>query len=98
MLRKDSIQRVKQEINDIKRSLATAQNDLIQSCELARSGKYHPGVLEQKEKRFRTMRRKLSELQESLNSMLEGQEPVKVETRRIRRPSTEARLTMFCEV
>lgn len=96
MIRKDTIQRVKQEINDIKRSLKIAQNDIIRACQLSKDSR--PGVLEMKEKRYRTMRRKLSELQESLNSMLEGQEPEKIQGRNLRRPANESRLTRFCEV
>lgn len=98
MIRKENVQKVKQEINDIRRALRTTQKDITLACELVKLGKFNPDTLVKKEKRFRTMRRKLSELQEILNSMLEGQEPVKVETRRIRRPSTESRLTCFCEV
>lgn len=96
MMKRESILRVKQEINDIRRSLKIAQNDIIRACQFSKDSR--PGVLEMKERRYRTMRRKLSELQEGLNSMLEGQEPEQVHTRKLRRPSNESRLSMFCEV
>lgn len=100
MIRNDTIQRAKQELNSIRRQLKTMQNDLQRAWDIARSApitdsEFH--VLEQKEKRFRSLKRRLEAMQDDLYSMLEGQEPEKIQGRNLRRPANESRLTFFCE-
>jgi len=97
MIRRDNTHKVKQEINEIRRTIRTTQAEITRACELVKLGKFNPEFLEKREKRFRTLRRKLSELQEDLNALQEGQEPVRIHERELRRPSAEARLIMFCE-
>lgn len=101
MIRKDTIQRVKQEISDIKRQLKTVQNDLVRAWNIAKTAPINESeyyVLEEKEKRFRSLKRRYETMQNNLNRMLEGQEPEKIQGRNLRRPANESRLTFFCEV
>lgn len=99
MMRRNNIQKLKHEIDTLRRHIKTTEKDILKACEIARVyPESSPEALERQEKHFRTLRRKLSQLQESLNSMLEGQEPDQIHVRKLRRPSNESRLSMFCEV
>ncbi|MDM7919655.1 MAG: hypothetical protein QUS12_10870 [Methanosarcina sp.] len=91
---------MKQEITNIRRQLKTIQKDLMKAWDITRTAPITDSeyaILEQKEKRFRSLKRRLESMQENLNHMLEGPEPVRVQDRKIRRPSNESRLSAFCE-
>lgn len=96
-MRKDNIQRLKQEITNIKRSIKTAEKDIILACEIASSpDKRVPGVLTLKEKHFRSLRRKLTQMQADLTALQEGTyQPIRVEAWKVRRH--EVSLITFCE-
>lgn len=98
-IRSKDLQKVKQEIASFRRKLKIAQNDLIRAYEIAKPSPAESDTrtLELKEKRFRIMKRRLAEMEANLRALQEGQNPVKVEAWKVRRPSTESKLMMFCE-
>ena len=99
MIRAKNLQNAKKEIEAFKRKVKQAQKDIFRAYELAKPSptEGESRALEQKEKRFRTMKKKLSEMEESLKVLQEGKEPVKVAAWKFRRPSTETSLIAFCE-
>lgn len=83
----------KQEITSIKRRLKLIQKDLKRSWDVALCGGItdtEMQVLEQKERRYRTCRRKLEELQSTLRALQSGTfEPVRVKPWTVSRPANE---------
>jgi hypothetical protein len=43
------------------------------------------------------MKKRLTEMENNLQALQEGKEPLKIQAWKIRGPSTESRLLMFCE-
>ena len=98
MIRNETIQKAKKEIASFRKQLKTVEKDIIKTGELVLNGKYSPEAADRKERHFRAMKRKLSEMQNNLKALQEGQEPEKTQGRNLRRPANESRLTFFCEV
>jgi len=98
VIRNETIQKAKKEIASFRKQLKTVEKDIIKTGELVLNGKYSPEAADRKERHFRAMKRKLSEMQNNLKALQEGQEPEKTQGRNLRRPANESRLTFFCEV
>lgn len=99
-IRSKDIQKAKQEIAAFKRKLKIAQNDLIRAFEISKPSPTESDsyVLEQKEKRYQCMKKRLAEMEASLRALQEGSfEPAKVKPWKASRPSTESRLFAFVE-
>lgn len=101
MSRTRDVRKVKTDVNRLKRQLKIAQNRLFLSWDIARTTALDintVAILEQKEKHFRAMKRRLAGMEANLKALQEGStEPVKVKPWKIERPSTEARLFAFVE-
>lgn len=100
MSRSSDIRKVRNDVESLRRQLKIAQNRLFRSWDIARTTTLDINtfaILEKKERHFRSMKRRLSGMQERLRSLQEGnQEPEKPRAWQIRRPSTESTLIMFC--
>jgi len=101
MVRGKDVRKIQTDVNRLKRQLKTAQKRLFRSWDIARTTTFDVNtfaILEQKERHFRAMKRRLAGMQASLQALQEGTtEPVKVKPWKIERPSTESRLFSFVE-
>ena len=101
MVRGKDVRKFSNDVNRLKRQLKIAQNRLFRSWDIARTSTFDMSsleILEQKERHFRSMKRRLTGMEESLRALQEGTtEPVKVKPWKIPRPSTESRLFAFVE-
>ncbi len=101
MVRGKDVKKFRNDVNRLKRQLKIAQNRLFRSWDIARTTTFDINtfaILEQKERHFRSMKRRLAGMEDSLRALQEGTtEPVKVKPWKIERPSTESRLFAFVE-
>ena len=101
MVRGKEIRKFSNDVSRLKRQLKIAQNRLFRSWDLARTTSFDINtfaILEQKERHFRSMKRRLAGMEASLQALQEGDpEPVKVKAWKVPRPSTESRLFAFVE-
>lgn len=101
MVRGKDVRKVRTDVNRLKRQLKIAQNRLFRSWDIARTTTLDintVSILEQKERHFRSMKRRLAGMQESLRALQDGTvEPVRIKPWKITRPSTESRLFAFVE-
>lgn len=101
MSRSRDVKRVRNDVESLRRQLKIAQNRLFRSWDVARTTALDINafaILEQKERHFRAMKRRLAGMEERLRTLQEGIfEPVKVKPWKASRPSTESRLIYFCE-
>lgn len=101
MARARDVRKVRNDVNRLRRQLKIAQKRLFRSWDLARTTTFDINtfaILEQKEKHFRSMKRRLAGMEDSLQALAEGiSEPVKVKPWKVSRPSTESRLFAFVE-
>lgn len=101
MVRGKDVKKFKTDVNRLKRQLKIAQNRLFRSWDIARTTTFDMNtvsILEQKERHFRSMKRRLAGMEASLQALQEGNtEPVRVKPWKIQRPATESRLINFCE-
>ena len=101
MSRTRDVRKIRTDVNSFKRQLKIAQNRLFRSWDIARTTTFDINtfaILEQKERHFRAMKRRLTGMEESLRALQEGSpETVKVKPWKIERPSTESRLFAFVE-
>ena len=91
---------MKKEIEDFRRKLKQAQKDMYRAWEIARAAPLTRSVhssLEQKQRHFRSMKKRLAEMEENLKVLQEGNEIVRVEPWKVSRPANESKLIMFCE-
>ncbi|MDD2286988.1 MAG: hypothetical protein PHQ11_16500 [Paludibacter sp.] len=102
MVRGKDVKKFRNDVNRLKRQLKIAQNRLFRSWDIARTTTFDINtfaILEQKERHFRAMKRRLTGMEESLRALQEGSpETAKVKPWKITRPSTESRLFAFVEV
>lgn len=102
MCRARDVRKFRTDVNRFKRQLKIAQNRLFRSWDIARTTTFDMNtfaILEQKERHFRAMKRRLTGMEESLRALQEGSpETAKVKPWKITRPSTESRLFAFVEV
>lgn len=101
MSRTRDVKKFSNDVNRLKRQLKIAQNRLFRSWDIARTTTLDintVSILEQKERHFRSMKRRLSGMEESLRALQDGSiEPVRVKPWKLERPSTESRLFAFVE-
>jgi len=101
MVRGKDVRKIRTDVNRLKRQLKIAQNRLFRSWDIARTTTFDINtfaILEQKERHFRSMKRRLTGMEDSLKALQEGStEPIRVKPWKITRPSTESRLINFCE-
>lgn len=99
MCRSRNIRNVRNDVDRFKRQLKIAQNRLFRSWDIARTTTFDVNtfaILEQKERHFRAMKRRLADMEASLQAMQDGSlEPVKEKPWKVPRPSTESRLFSF---
>lgn len=91
----------KTKVQKFRKQLKIAQNRLFRSWDIARTAPLDDNIhaiLERKETHFRSMKKRLAGMEESLRALQEGiPEPVKVKPWKIERPTTESRLINYCE-
>lgn len=101
MVRGKDVRKVRTDVNRFKRQLKIAQNRLFRSWDIARTTTFDVNtfaILEQKERHFRSMKRRLTGMEESLRALQEGTtETVRIKPWKIERPYTESRLFAFVE-
>ena len=98
MIRSKDIQTAKKEIASFRRKVKTTQADIIRTWEITRSAPITENeylTLEQKEKRFRLLKRKLADMEQHIQAMQEGQEPERVKVRTVSRPGNESFILAF---
>lgn len=99
MMRGKDVRKFRTDVDHFRKQLKVVEKDLIQTFE---TWKAYPEssfeVLRKKEKRYRSQKKKLAEMQTGLQALQDGSlEPVRVKPWKITRPSTESRLINFCE-
>ncbi len=91
----------KTKVQKFRKQLKIAQNRLFRSWDIARTAPLDDNIhaiLERKETHFRSMKKRLAGMEESLRALQEGSyEPVRVKPWANERPTTESRLIDFCE-
>lgn len=101
MARSKDLQKVRKDVESFRRKLKIAQNRLYRSWDIARTAPLDDNtyeILEQKERHFRAMKRRLTDMEENLRALRDGKiEPVKVKPWMVERPTTESHLMYFCE-
>lgn len=99
MSRTRDVRKIRTDVNSFKRQLKIAQNRLFRSWDIARTTSFDINtfaILEQKERHFRAMKRRLADMEANLQAMQDGSlEPVKEKPWKVPRPSTESRLFSF---
>lgn len=102
MVRGKDVRKFSNDVNRLKRQLKIAQNRLFRSWDIARTSTFDintVAILEQKERHFRAMKRRLAGMEASLQAMQDGSlETVKEKPWKVPRPSTESRLFSFVGV
>ncbi|MFA7171034.1 MAG: hypothetical protein WC180_03505 [Candidatus Paceibacterota bacterium] len=99
MQKSNSINKAKQEITAFKRKLKIVQNDLIRAFEIAKPSptESESYVLEQKEKRYQCMKKRLAEMERNLKVLQGEREPERIKPWTVRRPANESFLLAFVE-
>lgn len=99
MQKSNSINKAKQEIAAFKRKLKIVQNDLIRAFEIAKPSptEREAYVLEQKEKRYQCMKKRLAEMESNLKVLQGEREPERIKPWTVRRPTNESFLLAFVE-
>lgn len=101
MARSKDLQKVRKDVEKLRRKLKIAQSRLYRSWDIARTAPLDDNVhavLERKERHFRAMKRRLTDMEENLRALREGKiERVKMKPWMVERPTTESHLMYFCE-
>lgn len=101
MSRSRDIRKVRNDVESLRRQIKIAQNRLFRSWNVAWATTLDLNVfaiMEQKERHFRSMKKRLAGMEERLRALREGnQEPIRVKPWKVSRPSAESRLIYFCE-
>jgi hypothetical protein len=98
MIREKDIQKAKKEIDTFKRRKKTLEKDLIQILETCQTCPDLPReTLERKEMYFWSLKKRLLEMEENLKVLNGEREPEKIKPWKVRRPSDELNLMIFCK-